>query len=303
MKERNITLDIIKIIAAIGVVFIHTPLEPNMYASDKTATVIFALRFSVPFFIISGGYFYKGKNLNPVYSLLKLYIVLIGLRFLFNVAFYQQLEGAIRQSTYWYFITYSTILILTKNQNKFWLSFLFFISIFWNLMTGHIFQDFAPLTNADFYSGLKVSNNNTLTYLSLFILGIGMRHLPIQKIGRPVAIITLIVTVLLIIGNGFIFHYNQSHIFNFMIAVLLMVIGLNIPIYSNLPLRTIYLDLFVYQILVIPVVGMLVGYVTPSTSFVIYTIVSILSCFACLLVAYIVRLIDNKFLDQAIYTI
>lgn len=153
----------------------------------------------------------------------------------------------------------------------------------------------------DFYSGMHIGHDNVLTYLSLFIAGIWMRKLPIDKVGKPISVGILIGCGLLIVGNGLFFSFPQAHIFNFGLAIALLIAGLNLPIYSDLPLRNIYMDLFVYQILVLPVVGLGVRFFTESTSFGIYVLVGLLSCVGCVVLATFIRFIDRKVLDNAIY--
>ncbi len=118
-SNRNSTLDIIKIIAAFFVVFIHAP-----FSGDFGILVKSFGGFAVPlFFIISGYYSYRliieddiGKLFSRVFSLLKLFTVTLAV----YSALYIFLSGTEEYFSYFRMVkTYIVFFVFTNFENEF----------------------------------------------------------------------------------------------------------------------------------------------------------------------------------------
>ncbi len=298
-KKRNLTLDVLKIIASIAVVIIHTRIYGAGYTSIGTTFFEYATRFAVPFFILSAGYFYTGKNLNMVYDLLKKLIVFYILYFTIGIILIPFTDYMPVTYIDWYFYNIAAICILTKSQNKYWLIFLFSISMLWNIGVGNINENINFISESNFYHLYRIKPNNFISYLAIFIVGIYLRKINIKQYSLKTGISFLISACVLIALNGLVFHYSQYNLYNSVIAILLMLAAKNIRIMTNLNFKDTYFSIFFYHCLVLPISTIIIM----PTNLIFFIINIVITCILSLIFASIIKLIDRKILNNAIHSI
>ncbi len=297
MKQRNLSIDLVKVFASISVVFIHTRLYGIGYEGVGTEFFQFFGRFAVPFFILCGGYYYKGKNLNTFNDILKKMVLFYILYYIINTIVYPLFGLEAKAYIKWYFYSYATLLLLAKKQNFRWLVILFIISFTWILAVGDVIDQFDPLKDMDYYEEFIVRGNSAIVYLYLFITGIWLRKVTINP-NKLLGSILLAIAVIMIGLSATKFHYNQYEIYNSIVALLLLLATIQLPIYTTKNLKDYYFDIFMYHCLVLPFSYLIVK---PATLFA-YLSFSMLTIIFALALAKIIKYFDKKCLDGILYT-
>ncbi len=234
--KRNSAIDILKIISATGVVFIHASCY-KMETLPLVGVSLFAnyiFRFAVPFFFICSGY-YVTDNKKGLYSVAKLYAIYLLLYKMCSFVYVVNGEVGIT-SIAWYFEAYLIILILTFSKNKNWNTIIFTSSIMFNIATGH-----TPIP-----IDIPFKENGFLTYLWLFQLGqiFKYKKINLYKLERY---LLLGCTILMSIANGLILHVDQFYMYNMLLAIILFVSCINMNIKLRINIANISTDIFLFH--------------------------------------------------------
>lgn len=288
MNTRNYTIDYIKILAAVGVVMIHsTAFARNIYPFEGFQLFFNGLlRFAVPFFILSSGYLVK-DNMRSLVSIAKLY-VLVTILYSIVDPFAREHFGQALGAIQWYLPAMMIILVLTANKSKWWSITLFVLSIGYNLALGRLGL-FEPLIHSS-------ARSNWITFLWLFLVGRHLKNTGFAIKSNIVNYMLLIVAGLLSIVNGLI-EGHQYYFFAQFIAIVFFIPALTIKT-PTLPrfMAGLSMDLFVFHGLFLPL----------KFFFAIDTVASYLLylsaiCICAAITGYLVRTFDKRVLGGLFY--
>lgn len=288
MTNRNYTIDYIKIIAAIGVVMIHTTAYAlNTYPLEGLSHFFNTLpRFAVPFFIISSGYFVK-DNMKSLISITKLY-VFVTVMFSISDPIAKHYFGHTGSPIKWYLPAMMIILVLSANKSKKWTIFLFTTSILYNLALGRL----------GLFEPLIVSNatSNWITFMWIFLVGRYLHDIDYKINNRVINYLLFLIGFVLSIINGLI-HGMQYYFFAQFIAIIIFVpcLGTKSPKMPPI-MKGLSMDLFIFHGIFLPI----------KLSFEMTTVFEISVCvviisICCAITGYLVRMFDQKVLGGIIY--
>ncbi len=289
MNIRNYTIDYIKVIAAIGVVMMHTTAyAPDYYDFNQyTLFINYVLRFAVPFFILTSGYFVR-DNTRALVSMTKLYVLYLVVYKFFAILVQTPNQLPPVQMISWYFPAMLIILVITSNRSRWWTAFLIIISLFFDAITGRL-GFIEPLIQVEVRS-------NALTFLWVFLLGRMFYETGFKIKSRFTCFLLLIIGAVLCLFNGIIMR-DQYVILPELTAIILFTAGLTLRM-PTMPrfMRGISMDLFIFHGVFLP---LKFYFDTDSVSG--YALYIIAVCLCAAITGATLRYLDKKFLGGVFY--
>ncbi len=241
--NRDYRFDLLKIIAAIAVIFIHTANMLSNTITDKNIIFNFAMygtKFAVPLFLIISGYFYYGSK-NKVVHIKNNTILYIFMNFLFAfITFFMNILGFASFefiTIFWYFRTLAQLQILTLYQNKIYIIILLIFLLF--IRTTNIFNK---------------NDYNVLVYGIPFLLGAIIKMIHINK-NNILSFIFLIFSITIILFNTVYFQKGQWNIINTISAFsIFMTIYLNKHNFTNKKIYKYSLSFYLFHMIFISII-------------------------------------------------
>lgn len=282
--ERNRTIDLVKLIAAICVSLIHLSVSmPEMYLdNDYTLVANYIGRFAVPFFFLTSGYYVTNYQ-KALVKTIKLYTLFMSLILVANVVlmpFGLGVYGSIK----WYFFSYAAILVLLSPKNKTWWSIVFVASIVYNVTVNMM-----PIDPAISFGGMEVQNN-AIVYAALFIIGNKLRSQNLKVIDNKLGYILLTLGFIMCIYNGLYGMSNQFHLFSQLTAFIIFTGAMIASVEKPSKFALYSEDIFIYHCLFLFIPNAI-----GLQSFFILCVCAILIPFLSIYMGKLIRYIDQKY--------
>ncbi len=283
MKQRNSTVDLIKLFSAFAVIAIHL----SVILGQEDSFLFTGFRFAVPFFILTTGYYTKNKD-NTINRFMKHYVFLVIIYLFPNIIFkglFNYSVGFIR----WYYPAILIMLVSLNTQNKKWIAFMFSLSIFFNVLAGHVGFGIHPTGSYEQY----FTTNGAMTYLWLFVVGQYLTKVNFEDKSKILGVLIIVCSFLLSIINGLTWKLEQFMLFNHVLAITIFIGTQMATTNIKNPFPTWSFDMFIYHGIFLFIPQMI--YPPIANYPVIYTLILSIISIIC---GSIMRRLNYNFLDN-----